>query len=142
MGKTRRLSLGSQELKSLQYMSLHDSSPSARQRCTIVLLNSRGMTNVLIQSKLRCSSTTITNSLDRYEYEYPLKGLACMLNRGGQGRKAVLTAADTELVRKAVEEERQKLSLAKLIIEENKGIQLSDYQLKTFLKSLVANTNG
>jgi hypothetical protein len=65
-----------------------------------------------------------------------------MLNKGGQGRKPALTDADTEVVRKAVEEERQKLSLAKLIIEENKGIELSDYQLKAFLKSLVVNTNG
>lgn len=142
MGRKRQLKLSEKEVKSLEYMSLHDRSPLARQRCKIVILNSLGMTNVAIQSQLSCSSTTITNSLDRYEYDYPTKGLKCMLNKGGQGRKPVLTDADTEVVRKAVEEERQKLSSAKLIIVENKGIALSDYQLKAFLKSLVVNTNG
>jgi transposase len=141
MGRKRQLKLSDKEVKSLEYMSLHDSSPLARQRCTIVILNNLGMTNVEIQSQLGCSSTTITNSLDRYEYDYPTKGLKCMLNKGGQGRKAALTDSDAEIVRTAVEEERQKLSLAKLIIEANKGIQLSDYQLRLFLKSLVVNTN-
>lgn len=141
MGRKRQLKIEEKSFKELKHMSLHDSSPLARQRCNIVLLNSMGMTNVELQSLLGCSSTTITNSLDRYEYDYPIKGLKCMLNKGGQGRKPALVDADTELVRKAVEAERQKIGLAKLIIEENKGIELSDYQLKSFLKSLAVNTN-
>jgi transposase len=141
MGRKRQLKIEEKGLKELKYMSLHDSSPLARQRCNIVLLNSIGLTNVEIQSSLGCSSTTITNALDRYEYDYPTKGLKCMLNKGGQGRKPALVAGDMDVVRKAIEAERQKLSLAKLIIEENKGTELSDYQLRSFLKSMVVNTN-
>lgn len=142
MGKKRQLKIEEKGLKELKYMSLHDSSPLARQRCNIVLLNSMGMTNVELQRSLGCSSTTITNSLDRYEYDYPTKGIKCMLNKGGQGRKPALVDADSDIVRKAIEAERQKLSLAKLIIEAHKGTELSEYQLKSFLKSMVVNTNG
>jgi transposase len=142
MGRKRQLKIEAQGLKELKYMSLHDSSPLARQRCNIVLLNSKGMTNVELQRLLGCSSTTITNALDRYEYDYPTKGLKCMLNKGGQGRKPALVAGDMEVVRKAIEAERQKISLAKWIIEAHKGTELSEYQLKSFLKSMVVNTNG
>ena len=141
MGRRRQLTISEQCHQELKYMSLHDSSPLARQRCNIVLLNCEGMTNVEVQKLLGCSSTTITNALDRYEYDYPSKGIKCMLNNGGQGRKAILVAADIELVRKAVASEHQKLSLAKLIIAEHKGRQLSDYQVRSFLKSMAVNTN-
>lgn len=141
MGKVRQLKLDEKSLKEVKQMSLRDSSPLARQRCNILLMNHLGKRNVEIQKELGCSSRTITLSLDRYEEGYKIKGIKCMLNKGGQGRKALLTGADTELVRKAVEQERQKLSLAKAIIAANKGIELSDYQLITFLKSLVVNTS-
>lgn len=141
MGRIRQLNLDEKRLKELKEMSLHDSSPLTRQRCNIILMNVLGKRNVEIQAALGCSSRTITLSLDRYEEDYAKKGIKCMLNKGGQGRKPALSASDTDLVRKAVMEDRQKLSLAKSIIAENKGIPLSDYQLKTFLKSLVVNTS-
>jgi transposase len=140
MGKTRRLVIGSSFKAELENLSKHSSSPKIRQRCEIVLLNESGLTNVAIQKQLGCSSTTITSTLDRYEYNYPFQGLKCLSNLKGGGRKAALQACDKVLVMSAVQTERQRLSLAKAIIEEKKGQSLSDYQVKRFLKSLVGST--
>lgn len=141
MGKTRRLIIGDSFKRELKELSEHSSSPKIRQRCKIVLLNASGLTNTLIQEQLGCSSTTITSSLDRYEYNYVLQGIKCMDNHKGGGRKAALQAVDKELVIEAVQMERQRLSLAKAIIEEKKGQKLSNYQVHRFLKSLVGSTN-
>jgi len=141
MGRRRQLSVSEKGLKELKNLSLHHSSPKIRQRCNIVLLNTSGETVEKIEKLLGCSKTTITYSLDRYEYHYEKEGIKCMFNKGGQGRKAALTISDTAMVREAVCQERQKVSLAKAIISENKGVELSDYQLRTFLKRLVAVTD-
>ncbi len=44
------------------------------------------------------------------------------------------------MVISAVQTERQRLSLARAIIEEKQGQKLSEYQVKLFLKSLVGST--
>lgn len=140
MGKTRLLVIGDSFIPELEHLSKHSSSPKIRQRCQIVLLNNSGLTNVAIQQKLGCSSTTITSSLDRYENNYVLQGIKCMINLKGGGRKAALQACDKEMVISAVQTERQRLSLARAIIAEKKGQKLSEYQVKLFLKRLVGST--
>ena len=104
------------------------------------MLNEAGLTNVKIQAQLGCSGNTITSSLDRYDANYGTSGLKCMFNAKGGGRKAALQDCDKALVMSAVQSERQRLCLAKAIIEEKKGEKLSIYQVKLFLKSVVGST--
>ena len=141
MGRKRILEIDEKGQKQLKSYEQHHSSPMIRQRCRIVLLKIEGYSNVAIQKETGCSSATVTSSLDRYDFGYKELGIKCMVNVSGQGRKAALQASDTDLVRQEVVKERQRISLAKAIIEEQKGQKLSDYQLKSFLKSLVVNTN-
>lgn len=141
MGKRRQLILSDVGSKELKNLALHSPSPKIRQRCNIILLNTCGFTNVQIQKELGCSSKTITSILDRYEFKYPFEGLKCLQNAAGGGRKAVLQDSDRMLVINAVQSERQRLGLAKTIIENAKGVKLSKYQVTTFLKSLVGNTS-
>ncbi len=141
MGRKRRLEIDEKGEKQLKSYEQHHSSPMIRQRCRIVLLKLGGYSNVKIQRETGCSSATVTSSLDRYDFGYKDLGIKCMLNVRGQGRKSAFQASDTDLVRQEVAKERQRISLAKAIIEEQKGQKLSDYQLKSFLKSLVENTS-
>jgi transposase len=139
MGRRRQLIVSDYHKQELKYLALHSRSPKIRQRCNIVLLNAAGFTNVSIQSELGCCSQTITSVLDRYELNYPFQGLKCLHNLKGGGRKAVLQDEDKALVISAIQEERQRLTLAKTIIESAKGVKLSDYQVRLFLKSLVGS---
>lgn len=141
MGKRRQLLVSEFHKKELKDLALHSVSPKIRQRCNIVLLNVEGLTNASIQKELGCSSQTITSVLDRYEFNYPFQGLKCLKNLKGGGRKSALNENDKSLVISAIQEERQRLTLAKTIIESAKGIKLSDYQVRLFLKSLVGNTS-
>jgi transposase len=141
MGKKRVLTADEKGLKALKNCESHHYSPLIRQRCRIVLLKIGGHTNESIQRLTGSSYPTITGALDKYEFGYAEKGIKCMENASGQGRKAALLLSDGAMVRAEVVKERQRLSLAKAIIEEKKGQKLSDYQLRTFLKSLVGNTN-
>ena len=141
MGRKREIKLDLATEKQLKSYKEHHTSPKVRQRCHIVLLKAQGYSHFRIQTELGCSTTTITNSIDKYEFGYSETGIKCMLNAPGQGRKSVLLASDLDMVRAEVSKERQRLSIAKAIIEENKGTKLSNYQLRTFLKSLVENTS-
>lgn len=82
---------------------------------------------------------TVSNWLTRYQAE----GIAGLETRPGRGRKPVLDPArDLEQVRQAVVEERQRLSQAKLLLEQQMDKEFSLKTLRRFLKKLSAATNG
>ncbi|HEY0297933.1 MAG TPA: hypothetical protein VGB84_01815, partial [Arachidicoccus sp.] len=61
--------------------------------------------------------------------------------QAGQGRKRILQESDISVVRAAIEQERQRLSQAQKIIEQNIGKPLSRATLTRFLKVITAVTN-
>ena len=60
----------------------------------------------------------------------------------GRGRPSILqTEKDLEIVRRAVQNHRQRISLAKADLEMELGKEFSHLTLKRFLKKTVAATN-
>jgi transposase len=68
-------------------------------------------------------------------------GIEGLKTKAGQGRKPILTDQHESMVRKAVQEERQRLSQAQKIIEENMGRSMSRATLTRFLKVITGVTN-
>ncbi|MDQ3291861.1 MAG: helix-turn-helix domain-containing protein [Bacteroidota bacterium] len=104
-----------------------------------MLLKSEGRTSEQVGHLLQMNPVTVNNWLTRYQTE----GLAGLATKPGRGRKPVFEPArDLEQVRQAVVEERQRLSQAKLLLEQQMGREFSLKTLKRFLKKLSAATNA
>jgi transposase len=103
-----------------------------------VLLKSEGRTSEQVGLLLKMHPVSVNNWLTRYQAE----GIAGLATKPGRGRKPVFEPCrDLEQVRKAVVEERQRLSQAKLLLEQQMGKEFSLKTLKRFLKKLSAATN-
>jgi len=114
-------------------------SHACRQRCQLVLLKSDGCTSEQVRALLKMHPATVNSWLTRYQAE----GIVGLQTGAGRGRKPVFNPArDLEQVRKAVVEERQRLSQAKLLLEQQLGKGFSLKTLRRFLKKLSAATNG
>jgi transposase len=73
---------------------------------------------------------------------YKEQGLSGLVIRKGRGRRSILQK-DTDLaaVRRAVQNNRQRVSLAKAELEQELGKEFGVLTLKRFLKKTVAATN-
>jgi len=139
MGKIRTIDLSSAAREELEQGYRLDERHAFRQRCQLVLLKSEGRTSEQVSQLLKMHPVTVNNWLSRYQAE----GLAGLATKPGRGRKPVFELArDLEQVRKAVVEERQRLSQAKLMLEQQMGKGFSLKTLRRFLKKLSAATNA
>jgi transposase len=109
-----------------------------RQRCKMVLLKSEGYSAKAIAVILGSNMASVYNWLKRFDTD----GVAGLRTKPGQGRKPILEAEHLSMVRAAVEQERQRLSQARQIIEDNIGKKMSEETLTRFLKVITAVTNG
>ena len=83
-------------------------------------------------------AVTVNNWLTRYEEQ----GVEGLKTKPGRGRKAILNQQNDEAkVRAVVQQERQRLKLAKETLEEELGKQFSLKTLKRFLKSVAHGGN-
>ena len=91
-----------------------------------------------IAPQVGCCLMSVNGWVNRYLQE----GIAGLKTKSGRGRKAILDdQADLEQVRAAVQNHRQKISLAKSELEADLGKEFSVKTLKRFLKNTVAATN-
>ncbi len=138
MGKIRTIDLRSAARQELEQGYRSGESHALRQRCQLVLLKSEGRTSEQVAQLLKMHPVTVNNWLTRYQTE----GLAGLATKPGRGRKPVFEPArDLEQVRQAVVQERQRLSQAKFMLEQQLGKEFSLKTLKRFLKKLSAATN-
>ena len=139
MGKIRVIELTTQQQTALEEGYKSGTSHSYRQRCQLVLLKSEGRSSNEVGQIIKMNQVSVNNGLSRYQ----IAGLRGLLTKPGRGRKLVLDLQqDAPKVRQAVEQERQRLSQAKLLLEEELNKQFSLKTLKRFLKNLSAATNG
>ena len=118
MGKIRRVELSSAERQELEQGYCSGKSHAFRQRCHLVLFKSEGRTSEQVGQLLKMNPVTVNNWLTRYQTE----GIAGLATKPGRGRKAVFEPArDLKQVRQAVVQERQRLSQAKLLLEQQMG---------------------
>jgi transposase len=116
----------------------YEQGPTAsfRRRCHAVLLKSEGRTSAAVGVILKMNQVTVNTWLSRYEQQ----GINGLKTQKGQGRKQILDIeSDASSVRKAVEQDRQRLSHAKAILEQELNKQFSVKTLKRFLKNLSAD---
>jgi len=137
MGKTRTIELSSEEIQALEEGYQFGKSHAFRKRCQLVLLKGQGRTSKDVGKIVSMNHISVNNWLGRYQAE----GILGLFTRPGRGRKPILDhAQDAVKVRKAVEQERQRLSQAKQILEEELDKEFSLKTLKRFLKRLDAGT--
>lgn len=104
----------------------------------MVLLKSENRSSKSVADILGTNQVSVNNWLKRYREE----GIDGLKTKPGQGRKAILNGeVDKEKVRKAVENERQRLKHAKADLEKELGKEFSLKTLKRFLKNLSADGN-
>lgn len=144
MGRKLTLELNSTQREELESGYRHGNSHGFRQRCRIILLKHQGLLSKDISPIVGFKSQNQINYwVKRYQSHYDEFGIGALRNQAGQGRKPILDLeVDKDKVRKAVQSERQRLSQAKLIVEEQTGKTFHLKTLKRFLKNLSADTSA
>ncbi len=138
MPKVLKIELSAEQRKELEYGYKHGHCHGFRQRCRIMLLKADGLVTREIVPFVEISNQRCINQwINRYERD----GLKGLMNKSGSGRKPILGVEEETSVRAAVKKERQRLSQAKLIIEEQTGKKFGIKTLKRFLKNLSADIN-
>ena len=129
------------EREALQTGHKQGKSHQFRTRCQAILLSAQGYKVQELSSLLGVSDLSIYKWFNRFEKD----GIAALLNQPGRGRKPLLrleNQAHRQLVSKQIEEDPQRLKVAKAHIEEQLGAPLSESTLKRFLKSLATAGNA
>lgn len=139
MAKIKSIDLTADERAALEKTWRHGRSPALRQRCRIVLLKADTLTSKDVARQVGCCEMVVNTWLRRYRAE----GMDGLQTRQGQGRKPILNAqADLAAVRRAVQQNRQRVSLARAELTKDLGKGFSDLTLRRFLKKTVAVTNA
>jgi len=134
----RIIKLSKKERESLVLGYEKGKSSAYRKRCHIILLKSDGRSSKDVGSIVGCCDVSVNAWLNRYESE----GIDGLKTRSGRGRKPILDVEkDAEKVKSVVKNERQKLSNAKVILEQELAKSFSLETLKRYIKNLVANGN-
>ena len=111
---------------------------SYRQRCEIILLKADNRTSKDVANKVGCCEVSVNNWMKRFQEQ----GMIGLVLRKGRGRRSILEKdSDLEAIRRAVQKNRQKVSLARAELETELGKEFSTLTLKRFLKKTVAATN-
>jgi transposase len=140
MPKMIELLLNAEERKALEKGYRTGHCNGFRQRCRIILLKADGLVTREIVPYVGIVNQ---RQINKWIRRYQTGGIKALENVPGQGRKPILDIDQhKEIVKNAVKEERQRLSQAKRIIEEQTGKEFDLKTLKRFLKNLTADTNA
>lgn len=139
MAKIKSVTLTPEQQAALEKASRHGKSHSFRQRCQMVLLKSQSRTSKDVAAQIGCCEVVVNTWMKRYQQH----GMDGLKTRAGRGRKSILQAgADLAAVREAVQNSRQRISLAKAELEQELGKEFSSLTLRRFLKKTVAATSA
>ena len=131
--KITTLQLTASEKHDLEIAYKTGDSHCYRTRCKAILLKSQGKSANEIASILDVSIPSVFNWIKRYGDE----GINGLKTRTGRGRKPIIDSSDEEIIRKAIEEDRQNVSKAREAWQNATGKKASDATLKRFLSYLV-----
>lgn len=142
MPKVTVITVTDQERAALEKAAKHGPTHSFRLRCQAVLLKTDAQhkrTSLDVAQQLGCCEMSVNNWLRRYQQQ-ALTGLKV---KPGRGRKSILhQETDLAAVRRAVQDSRQRISLAKAELEQELGKEFSLLTLRKFLKKTAAATNA
>lgn len=137
MGRFIEIELTDDQRKELENGHRNGRSHAFRTRCQMVLLKSEGRKSQDIADFLGFCQQAVNNWLNRYKTD----GINGLLVKEGRGRPAILSPTeDFQAIRKAVIKHRQRISIAKVELEETLGKEFSARTLNRYLKILTADT--
>lgn len=132
------LTLTEEERSALERGSRHGTSHSFRTRCQMILLKADRLPSAQVAERVGCCMIAVNGWVKRYRAE----GIGGLRIKQGRGRRAILDdQADLERVRAAVQNHRQKISLARAELEVSLGKEFSAVTLRRFLKNIAAATS-
>lgn len=139
MARIKTLKLSEAERTELEQGYREGKSHAFRKRCQTMLLKSEERRSKEVAAILGCHEVSVNSWLKRFEAE----GIAGLKTKPGRGRKPILDGeADVEAVKKAVEANRQRLSVAKAELETELGKSFSTRTLERYIKNLVQAINA
>ncbi len=139
MAKIKVIELTEAERTALETGWRYDSSHAFRQRCQMILLKSQRLPSKEVAHQVGCCEVVVNTWLKRYQ-THRMDGLK---TRQGRGRRPILQQkTDLEAVRRAVQKNRQRVSLAKAELQEELGKEFSTLTLKRFLKKTAAASSA
>ena len=132
MGKIKSIILTDSERLSLEAGFRNGSSHCFRMRCRAVLLKSTGLSSKAIGLQTEMSHVSVNSWVKRFLAE----GINGLQTRPGRGRKPIMDCTDEEVVRKAIEQDRQSVGKAREAWQKATGKEASDLTFKRFLSAL------
>ena len=139
MVRIKTLELSQVERTELEQGYRDGKSHAFRKRCHMMLLKSEERRSKEVATILGCHEVSVNNWLKRFEAE----GVEGLKTKPGRGRKPILEAeGDLEAVKKAVQANRQRLSVAKAELETELGKNFSIRTLERYIKNLVQAINA
>ena len=131
MPKVKTIELSESQRMELEKGYREGKSHAYRKRCHLVLLKSEARKSVEVARILGCCEVSVNNWLKRYEAE----GISGLATKSGRGRKAILDGEDLESVKRAVQMNRQRLSIAKAELEAELEKSFSTKTLERYIKN-------
>ena len=136
--KINKLEISSEARQALYSAYKYGESDCYRRRSHMILLKSDGYSSREIGKILNCCELSVHGWVCRYVQ----LGIDGLQTKAGQGRKAKLLSEDFAIIKANVQEERQRLSQAKSLIETALNKQFSQRTLTRFLKVMTAVTSA
>ena len=129
------------ELKETEKITLQEGSKNGktkafRERCHCLWLSSEGYQVKELARIFQVTEICVYGWLQRWE----TGGIVRLRDKQGRGRKPILQAEDLPQIKKRVQENAQRLKIARQKLKEELGREFSAKTLKRFLKSLIADT--
>lgn len=138
MGRVIKIQLDDHQRKELEIGYRKGKTHAFRTRCQMVLLKSEGRKSQDIADFLGFCQQAVNLWLNRYKAE----GISGLKIKEGRGRPNILSkTADLEVIKNAVQNHRQRISVARAELEVSLGKEFSTRTLDRYLKILTADTN-
>jgi transposase len=133
--KKKFIELGDAEKRTLQEGHKNGKTKAFQSRCHCLLLSSEGYEVKELARIFRVSDISIYSWFKRWE----AGGICGIRDKAGRGRKPILQAADLWQIKRQVQENAQRLKIAREKLKAELGREFSTKTLKRFLKSLTAD---
>ena len=134
--KKKFIELSDAEKITLQEGEKNGKARAFRKRCHCLRLSSQGYQVKELASIFRVSEISIYTWFKRWE----AAGIVGLRDKAGRGRKPILRDEDLSIIKEKVQENAQRLKIAREKLKAELGREFSTKTLKRFLKSLIADT--
>jgi transposase len=129
------IELNGAEKTTLQEGRKNGTARAFRDRCHCLLLSAEGYEVKELAEVFRVSEISVYGWLKRWE----TGGIIGLRDKKGRGRKPILKSEDLPQVKICVQQNAQRLKVARSLLKEELGREFSIKTLKRLLKSLTAD---